>query len=255
MQPGLAHDFWLQPSTYIAEVGDRVDVSLHVGEEMKGETMPYIPGWFSDFRVKSASLEQPVSGDLGEDPAGYFKITPGLNVIGYRSSKDTVTFKVEKFNRYLRQEGLEWVIEARKRDGIENKPAPEHFSRCAKSLVFAQAGPADAVDTTLGYTLELVTQKNPYRLKRGDTLPIQLLYLGKPIPNILVIAFTRENPAKKQTIRTDASGLANIRLNEPGEWLIKAVHIIPVTNDPRAVWESFWASLTFQLTPSMNNSQ
>ena len=255
MQPGFAHDFWLQPSPYLAKSGERIDVSLFVGEEMKGETQPYIPGWFSDFRVKSASVEKPVNGDLGEDPAGYFKITPGLNVIGYRSTKDTVTFKVEKFNRYLRQEGLEWVIEARKRAGIENEPAPEHFSRCAKSLVFASGSPANEVDSKLGYTLELVAQKNPYLLKGGDSLPVQLFYLGKPIPEILVIAFTRENPTQKQVVRTDASGLVNIRLNAPGEWLIKAVHIIPVTNDPKAVWESFWASLTFQLLSSDKNAK
>jgi len=30
-------------------------------------------------------------------------------------------------------------------------------------------------------------------------------------------------------------------------WLVKAVHMIPLPKDGDADWESFWASLTFEL--------
>ena len=47
---------------------------------------------------------------------------------------------------------------------------------------------------------------------------------------------------------TDAAGRALITLDNAGTWLIKGVHIIelPDTNE-QADWESFWASLTFEL--------
>jgi hypothetical protein len=47
------------------------------------------------------------------------------------------------------------------------------------------------------------------------------------------------------TARTDGRGRATLKLDRPGFWLVKAVHMIPAPADAGADWESFWASLTF----------
>ena len=102
-------------------------------------------------------------------------------------------------------------------------------------------------DSTLGFTLELLAQKNPYALHPGEELPIRLTYEGRPLTNALVVAMNRANPMAKLTARTDAKGRVTFRLTQDGTWLIKAVHMIPAPTGTNADWESFWASLTFQL--------
>ena len=187
---------------------------------------------------------------LGDDPAGTFRPDePGQYLIGYRSTRDFVEIEPQKFNEYLLAEGLDWVIERRAAEGEAEQPARELYSRCAKSLLeIGRDGPRDAWQINLGYTLELLPQLDPYRLEPGQTLPVRLDYRGEPIADILVVAFRSDAPEQRIERRTDAAGLVELPLDGPGTWLVKAVHIIRTRPDhPRAEWESFWASLTFEL--------
>jgi uncharacterized GH25 family protein len=96
-------------------------------------------------------------------------------------------------------------------------------------------------------TLELIAERNPYAMRPGDDLPLRLLYLNRPIPDVLVIAMNRMSPSEKLSARTGPDGRARIRLPRAGMWLIKAVHMVPAPAGANAEWASFWASLTFEV--------
>jgi hypothetical protein len=49
-----------------------------------------------------------------------------------------------------------------------------------------------------------------------------------------------------------ARGQVRLPLAAPGEWLVKAVHMVALEGVPEADWQSYWASLTFAL-PSTNS--
>ena len=91
-----------------------------------------------------------------------------------------------------------------------------------------------------------MAEKNPYTLAGGGELPVRLLYQGKPLAGALVMALQRGRP-DKVTARSDSRGRALLKLDRPGFWLVKAVHMIPAPADAGADWESLWASLTFAL--------
>jgi len=246
----LAHDFWIEPQTFRPEAGEQVTISLRVGEDFSGDSQPLIPGWFIDYSVTSPTRRQPVRGQIGDDPAGYFVAdAQGSQLIGYRSSRSFVDIDPPTFNDYLDKEGLGWVRERREQRGESEMDAREYFSRCAKSLVRSRsASSGEGFDTVLGYTLELIPLRDPYALAPGAALPVGLRYLGEPIEGLLVVAFTAENPQRKQQMRTDRNGRAVIQLERTGTWLVKAVHIIELDDsEADAEWESFWASLTFRL--------
>jgi uncharacterized GH25 family protein len=248
--PLAAHDFWLDPSTFNAEIGDQISLTLRVGENLQGDTLPYINDWFSDYRIVSDDGERPVEGIMGDDPAGKFIAgTPGLHLIGYRSTNNFVELESQKFHDYLVQEGLEYVVEIRKGRGDGDAAGREDYSRCAKTLVSVGDQHSGKIfNHPLGYTLELIPEKNPYTMIPGDTLPVQLLYLTEPIEDVLVVAFTQEEPDKKVSARTNRDGRVYLPLATAGVWLIKAVHIIETPpSNTTADWESFWASLTFRL--------
>ena len=78
-------------------------------------------------------------------------------------------------------------------------------------------------------------------------LDLRLLYRGKPLAGALVIAFRKAAPEDKVQVRSDARGGAALRLSASGIWLIKAVHMVRLENHPKADWESYWASLLFEL--------
>ena len=148
---------------------------------------PYRPGW--------------------RDPAGFLRVdTPGLLVVGYRSNASAVELAAEKFNQYLKEEGLEAIAALRARRNETGAKARELFSRCAKSLLLTGSPNAAQGDRRLGFTLELVAEKNPYALGAGEELPVRLTYENSPLAGALVVAINRLNPSEKLSARTGADG-------------------------------------------------
>ena len=243
-----AHDFWIEPSTYRPAVGSTLGVGLYVGQGFRGDALPRNPAMIARFVLLTGAGETPVGGRAADDPAGWVRIDqPGLALIGYRSLDSQVSLEAAKFEAYLKEEGLEAVIAARAKSGDSQKPSRELFSRSAKSLVEAGGEGSVGYDRVLGLTLELVPEKNPYAMKAGDALPVRLLYEGRPLPGALVVALSHDDPETKVAQRTDADGRVTLRLAREGAWLVKAVHMVPVTGNPNADWRSIWASLTFAL--------
>ena len=241
-----AHDFWIEPSAFRPAVGEVVQVGLRVGEHFQGDGVARSAERIERFVLLSPAGERAISGEEGGDPAGRAAISdPGLSTIGYRSRNARVELAAEKFEQYLREEGLEKAIALRAGRGESAKPSRELYSRCAKSLM-AAGGSTAGRDTPLGFPFEIVSERNPYASGAGKTLPFRVLLRGKPSAGVLVMALRRGAPESRLTARSDARGRVSFRLPAPGVWLVKAVHIEPVAA-PDADWESLWASLTFEL--------
>lgn len=243
-----AHNFWIEASTFTPAPGQRLAVRLRVGQELKGDPVPRDPSLMKRFVAVGPSGEATVPGVPNTEPAGFESFpSPGLYTIVYDSTRFPVALDGAKFEEYLGQEGLEKISAARARQGKSAAAAKEVFSRCAKALLaVGNGGTGPGWNRVFSQRLELVAEKNPYTLAGGGELPVRLLYEGKPLAGALVMALQRDRP-DKVTARSDSRGRVTLKLDRPGFWLIKAVHMIPAPPDAGADWESFWASLTFVL--------
>src|SRR5882762_977957 len=134
--PLFAHDMWIEPTTFSPESGQVVGVRLRVGQDLLGDPLPRDPALINQFVVEDKAGRKPVVGRDGSDPAGFVHVAvPGLLVIGYRSNPSTIELAAEKFNQYLKEEGLDAVAALRVRRNESGAGAHELFLRCAKSLV------------------------------------------------------------------------------------------------------------------------
>jgi uncharacterized GH25 family protein len=255
--PLAAHDMWIEPTTFFPQSGQIVSLRLRVGQDLLGDPLLLDPSLVNQFVVSDGNGARPVVRRDGRDPAGLVRLTePGVHVIGYRSNPSTIEISADTFNQYLKEEGLEAVSAQRARRNETRAPAREIFSRCAKSLVLSGATPDAHGDRPLGFTLELVAERNPYGLRADQDLPVRLTYEGRPLAGALVVAINRVNPAEKLAARTDTDGRVRLRLRRHGMWLIKAVHMVPAPPDTHAEWASFWASLTFEMrSPSAGTNE
>lgn len=240
-----AHDFWVQPSAYQAGPGV-FSFRLFVGDHFHGRPFPRYGSLTERFVVSGPEGERPVLGLEGAEPAGVARLDqPGLHVVGYRSRHSFSRLGPEKFDRYLREQGLERIIETRAEVGETGKPVREAFSRCAKALV--EVGPgAGGDDRVLGFRLELVAERNPYALGAGEKLPVRLLFEGKPLAGALVVFVNHDDPDKAQSFRTDLNGRVEGTISAGGLWMVKVVHMVRPAGNLDADWESLWASLTFE---------
>lgn len=243
-----AHDFWIDPSSFQPQPGQRVTVRLRVGQHFRGDPVPRDLSLMQRFAVIApGGNETPVPGVPGAEPAGFATMTaPGLSLIAYASGRSPVSLDGAKFETYLAEEGLEAISAWRARKGQSAAPVKEVFSRYAKTFLDVGGKGGAGFDRVLGLALELIPEKDPTGLLPGAELPVRLLYRGKPLAGVLVTALPHDKPDTRVTARTDAAGRARLRLVQPGEWLVKAVHMIPAPADAGADWESFWASLTFE---------
>jgi uncharacterized GH25 family protein len=246
--PLVAHDMWIEPTTFSPEVGQVVSVRLRVGQDLLGDPLALDPSLVNQFVVKDVAGLRPVVRRDGRDPAGLVRVAnPGLLVIGYHSNPSAIEMAAEKFNQYLKEEGLDAVSATRASRNETGAVAHELFSRCAKSLVFSGSPTEAQGDRPLGFTLELVAERNPYAVRPDQDIPVRLTYENRPLPGALVVAMNRLNPAEKLSARSDKDGRVRFKLRPGGMWLIKAVHMVPAPAGTHADWASFWASLTFEL--------
>jgi hypothetical protein len=239
-----AHDFWIEPSTFRPAPGATVAIGLRMGQNFIGDPVPRFSGSIDRFVVRQGGSEQPVVGLEGIDPAGWVRADgQGTAVIAYRSVGSFVELPAPQFEEYLRQEGLERIIAERARHGDGAKPGREHFYRYAKALLTAETT-SRVVTQPIGLAYEIIPGDDP--TLRADSFRGRILYEGKPLPEALVVAMLRADPAVRLAVRSDAQGAFTLALPRAGVWLIKSVHMVRASIFSRADWDSLWASLTFQ---------
>jgi uncharacterized GH25 family protein len=246
-----AHDFWIEPSTYSVRAGEPVRIHLKVGESFKGEPVARNESRIDEFIAVGPSGPVKVIGRDGMDPAGFVRPDdPGLWLVAYRSKPAPLELSASAFEQYLREEGLERVIDERKARNESTSPGRERFSRSVKSLIRVGSSPSAGYDRVLGMTLELVPEADPQGTA-GARLPVRLLHEGRPLEGALVVAMRRSSDAGGEgeivsRSRTDADGRIVVPLTS-GIWLLKAVHMGRAKAGSAAEWDSVWTALTFRV--------
>jgi uncharacterized GH25 family protein len=239
--PAAAHDFWIEPSSFHPAAGATFTASLRVGQDFLGDPVPRNSALIERFVVRDGDGERPVVGPERQDPAGYARVDrAGTALIAYRSKPSPVELPAQKFEAYLKDEGLESIIALRAKRGDGAKPGKEIFSRCAKTLVVADGGAPADYDKPFGLRLELIPES-----LGTTTTRYRLLFEGKPLAGALVSAIAQDGVTPRRSARTDARGRVEFALPK-GVWLIKSTHMIAAPPDSGAEWESLWASLTFE---------
>jgi hypothetical protein len=149
-----AHDFWIEPSSFVPAPGQRISVRLRVGQGFRGDPVPRDPKLLERFVAAGSGGETAVPGVPMGEPAGYAAFgAPGTYLIAYDSSREPLVQEGAKFERYLTEEGLERVHDLRARQGQTAAPGKEVFSRCAKALLAVGAGDGKGYDRVLGLPL------------------------------------------------------------------------------------------------------
>ncbi len=248
--PVAAHEYYLLPDKFSVAVGEKFAVEHKNGVRFMGTTFPWISIWNIRSEAWQNGVGVKVFGKDGDRPALNLQSNkPGLISIVHESNVSKLTFqKWDKFKSYLAEEGLEWILTEHEAAGYPQEKVKEVYSRFAKTLI--NVGDADDVETPAGLKIELVALANPASLKRGESLPVKVLYEGKPLSGVAVKVFAGRDTEPAPLIRTGKEGRADIPDSGPGPYLIGAVHMtkpqskIDLAKD--AHWESFWASLTFE---------
>lgn len=248
----LAHEFWIDPAAYRIAADQEIVAQLRVGQKFKGVVQRYFPSYITRFEVIRNGAATAVTGRLGDDPA--LRMEPlgdGLLIVVHETSDSVLVYgEAELFREFVRSKGFPEIIAAHAERGLPDAEFPEKYRRFAKSLIAAGSGAGS--DEQVGLRTEIVALANPYTDDLGGALPVQVFYDGAPRANAQVDIFARlgEDTVEVSKTRTDENGVAVIPVRPGVEYLIDSVLILPLPNndpDRGPVWESLWASLTFEM--------
>ena len=249
-----AHEFWLLPDRFAAPVGATVRLRMFVGEQFAGDQVGFYTTLVSGAHHYTSGGDSDLGAAVPAAPIGDFPIalrTPGTHLIAIDSHPSQIELEAGRFQAYLHDEGLDYVVKAREAAGTASTPGRERYRRNIKTLVTAGTPGAsgDRVFSRItGQRMEIVPQSDPQLLAAGQDLRVQVLFDGKPLANALV-KFWHRRGSQSLLVRTvtDDEGKAAFTPPWPGTWMASVVHMIPATDAPDVDWDSYWANLTFAL--------
>ncbi|MFN3134244.1 MAG: DUF4198 domain-containing protein [Candidatus Kryptonium sp.] len=243
-----AHDYWLRPQKFILSKGDTLIVHLYVGDKLKAEIK-------RELQMEMTEKFELVKNDGIVDLLSQAKDKSipilkrevdfdGLGLIVMERGWAHIELNAQEFNEYLKHEGIT-DIKIDSKNGVQK----ERYRRYLKSLVLSgKEVKGEIYKKVLGQRLEIVLLKNPYLLKVGDELEVQVLFEGKPLVNKIVTLYSvGQNDVFEQKVKTNKNGIARFKVKNSGFQLVRLVHLRKCENCDDINWESFWASFSFEI--------
>lgn len=248
-----AHDLFLKFDTYFLRPSALATVRLLNGSFRASE------GAVARDRMRDVSLVAP-DGNISHPEATMWRDEgttavlelrtgeAGTYVVGVSTKPREIALKAKDFNEYLAHDGIPDVLAARRMNGELRKDVRERYSKHVRAIFQVGNARTNAYKTPLGYVVEIIPQQNPYDLRAGQTLEVLCTLDGRPLANQFVLAGreTKNRMSREVSARTDANGIARVKLGGAGKWYVKMIHIQPVTNGD-VNYESKWATLTFEI--------
>jgi uncharacterized GH25 family protein len=246
-----AHDTWLVPATFKVAAGQPVKLALNTSEDFPTSESAAQPDRIEKFLVVTAGGRSEVMGYRVEGSSLVAEVTPGpgLTFAAAMTKPRLIVLEEKDFNTYIREEGLENIVEARAVRGETFSPGRERYAKVAKLVLCTDDQDDDKrrYRTRLGARLEIVPLTNPCGLRAGDTLAVQVVFEGRPLAGAWVAAGTEGTHGHHYPYRqrTDAEGRALVRVDRAGPWFVRALHMVPSTEFDDADWQSWFSTLTF----------
>ncbi len=246
-----AHDLYLLPAKFHVQKGVTLRVAFHNGDTFPASEVapkasrllePTITG--SAGTVAIRNLKEEGKETLGEATVN----AAGTFIVSVRTAPNFIELEAKKFEEYLKEEGLDQVLAWRKEHGEASRPGRERYSKYAKSVV--QSGSSDAFFRhQMNFPIEIVPLADPYAIKAGSALTVQVLFRGKPAQGMQMEAAWADGAESKTVIagRTDSEGRIDVAIPSKGLWRLHTLKMERCADQKAAEWESFWASLTFEI--------
>ncbi|MDA7429653.1 DUF4198 domain-containing protein [Primorskyibacter aestuariivivens] len=246
-----AHEFWIDAKAWQVAPDAPIVADIRVGEEFKGSAYSYLPPRFRRFDIVQGDDVTAVEGRAGDRPAlNMAAPAEGLAVVVHVTSDYSLTYSEwDKFVNFATHKDWVPLIEEHEARGLPETGFRERYSRHGKSLI--AVGEGTGMDREVGLETEIVALANPYTDDLSGGLPVRVLYQGAPRGNAQVELFEKAPDGSVATSlhRTDADGMVQFPVKPGHTYLVDAVVLRPLEpveeSDP--VWESLWASLTFQV--------
>lgn len=188
-----SHDLYVKMETYFLEPNKVAVLSLYNGTFEKSENIitrdRIIDASFvNQGKRVSIDPDQWVDKDSTVTQLAFHTGEAGTYVVGVSTKARNIELTSDKFNKYLKHDGVLDMLERRTTNNLLDQDAVESYQKHVKAIYQVGESKTNNWNTILGYPIEFVPKDNPYEKYSGESLEVQLLLDGKPLANQLVYA-------------------------------------------------------------------
>lgn len=256
-----AHDFWIIPSAFEVPPGGTL--------EALGQTSTRFPSSVSAVataRVADARLVGPTGStritDLGQRDKSLVlrqrPSAPAQYLIAVALVPSPVRSPAAAFQHWLGLEGapgeaarLEALGAFRGADSVTRRTL-----KYAKTIAQVGSGGPRMFAQAAGQPLEFILGSDPASLRVGDTVPVRMVFNGRPVAAGEAhagaadwpIAPGAEVPEPQDVhLRADQQGVLRLTVTRGGVWNVRGIHVAPGASGASREWDVHWATLVFQI--------
>lgn len=244
-----AHEFWLEPEKFIYEPGDSVNIRFFVGENFEGENWSGNQSKVNQLNFYSKDFTDDLLTELSEDKGDSLQISfndEGTVMLTFNSNNSFINLEAEKFNAYLKEDGLQSAIDYRREHHESDSAGKEFYQRSVKTILQIGESKDNTCSKKTNLPLDIIPLQNPYDLKENDSLAIKILFRKSPLKNALIKTWNRiDNHTISIDYTSDEKGEIHIPVIQKGKWMVSTVQMIRLDNNKEADWQSYWGSLTW----------
>ena len=120
-----------------------------------------------------------------------------------------------------------------------------HYLKFGKAL-FRVGASSTGYDRVLGHRLELIPQADPFALKDGANLPVEVRFDGAPLAGAIIEIGDDRAASRGPQVRTDSHGRINVPLANKGYFRISVDHRAPSKYPDLYSFDDYTASLVFE---------
>lgn len=241
---GSAQEYYLKPQSFITKAEKEVLIDLYRGNKFDTN---------EDRKIENVKIRN----------ASYFQSSKPISLIDSAGTlKSSFQLPLKDKGLYVTSVELFGSVEQKSKTSLNNQFTEEGFAELAekiamkqlfsvnnhysvKTLIMAEKSSGDAYKISSESDFEIVLMQNPYKMKYGEDVTVQILSKGKAIPKVHVSIVTKTLSGSLFSSEqiTDDDGKVYVKLNRAGIWLIKAINILPAEKD--ADFDRWFSSYSF----------
>ena len=249
-----AHDFWLVPNAFHIADGAELAVRGQTSSRFPTSEVAVTPDRVAEARLIGASTDERVALVSTEGTSLMLRHRPngaGQRVVVVTVAPRSLRASGPGFKRYMELEGAAELAARYEREGRLPKTdsITRRYAKYAKTIVEVGNGGPRAFSRVAGQVGEFVPLRDPAALRAGDTLPVRLLYRGRPLAEAHVHAGQRaeDRPGPDLSLVTDADGVLRVPVATAGLWNVRTIHIVPSDPGSGADWDSHFVTMVFSV--------
>lgn len=263
-----AHNLWLVPESYHAQVGDTVQIQVGFGHHFPASRLDEAvrPGMVQEVNVvgPDGKLVKLEAQDLGK--YALKMAAPGPYLV-------SVLMKPGFFSR------VQGKMKRGSKKDLGQVDKCMAFTMIGNAPLFAGPAAKGAAPAPADQALQVVPLGDISQLKAGDTMQVKVMFQGAPLagaelkatyagyqpsaealakadqsdPGLSPKEAARQRMMRKMAlmdvakVKTDAQGVASFKLSAPGWWLLLVGHTVPYKDKALCDSSVFKTSYTFEV--------